>query len=271
MLYLFDHLDLVEEVLTRRPCGLFTDIDGTISELAPSPQEARVSPICHRALADLAHHLPLVAAVSGRPIADMRRMIAVENMVYIGNHGLERWLGGGIESQGEDYRAKIAQALAEVRAFLALDGIVFEDKGITASIHYRRCSEQGLAREAILKAIARSAAANGLRIYEGRKVIELRPPLPVDKGTAILDLVRRYGLKGVIYLGDDATDVDAFIALRRSSKGSSFKGLSVAVTAPEALPQVATQADLILRGVADVERFLLWLTEAVSQAEPRYP
>jgi trehalose 6-phosphate phosphatase len=264
MPYLFDHLNLVEEILSQRPCGLFTDIDGTISEIAPSPQEAQVSPICQRALADLAYHLPLVAAVSGRPTAEMRKMIAVENMAYIGNHGLEQWLGGSIEAQGEDYRAKLTQALAEVRAFLAIEGIVFEDKGLSASIHYRRCPQQGWAREAILRAIAKSTAASELQIYEGRKVIELRPPLPVNKGTAVLDLVHRYGLKGAIYLGDDVTDVDAFVALRRSSKGSSFRGLSIAVIAPEASPQVAAQADLTLEGVADVGRFLIWLLGAVS-------
>ncbi len=264
MPYLFDHLDLVEEILARRLCGLFTDIDGTISEIAHSPQEAQVSPICQKALAGLARRLPLVAAVSGRPTAEMRKMIAVENMAYIGNHGLERWLDGSIESQGEAYRAKLARALAEVRALLAIDGIVFEDKGLSASIHYRRCPRQGWAREAILKAIAKSTAASELRIYEGRKVIELRPPIPVDKGTAVLDLVHRYGLKGAIYLGDDVTDVDAFVALRRSSKDSSFRGLSIGVIAPEALPQVAAQADLTLEGVADVERFLTWLWGAVS-------
>jgi trehalose 6-phosphate phosphatase len=268
--YLFYHLDLVEAIVTRPRCGLFTDIDGTISQIAPSPQEARVSAACRASLSLLAKHMALVAVVSGRPVMEMRRMMAVEGLVYIGNHGLERWLGRDVElwPGTEEYSIKIRQTLDELTELLDIDGIAFENKGVAASIHYRRCREPELAREAILKAIAKSAAASGLKILEGRKIIDLRPPIAADKGTAILDLVQKYELRGAIYLGDDVTDVDAFVALRRGLEGQPFKGLSIGVLAEETVPQVVSQADLILNGVADVERFLTWLLEVVSGSTP---
>lgn len=268
--YLFQHLDSVEALVTRPRCGLFTDIDGTISQIAPSPQEARVSAICRDSLSLLAKHLALVAVVSGRPVMEMREMMAVEGLMYIGNHGLERWLGHGVElwPGAEEYPKKISQVLDELAELLDIDGIALENKGVAASIHYRRCREPERAREAILRALAKSATASELRIREGRKIVDIVPPLAADKGTAVLDLVRRYKLRGAIYLGDDVTDVDAFVALRHGVKGQPFKGLSIGVIAEEATLQVASQADLTLNGVADVERFLTWLLRFVSGSTP---
>lgn len=265
MPYLFDHLEQVRELLTLSPFGLFTDIDGTISETVPTPRHARVSPTCRRRLAQLVQRLPLVAVVSGRPIIEAKDMMAVEGLVYIGIHGLELWLGGDIEiwPGAEDYRSKISAALKDVSELLNLDGIAFEDKGITGSIHYRLCPEPGAAREKILQAIARSTVARELKILEGRKVIDLRPPLNASKGNAVLELVRRYQLRGAIYMGDDLTDVDVFVALRRGHTEQPFRGLSIGVMAEEATPLVAREADFTVSGVSEVERFLTWLIKAI--------
>ena len=201
---------------------------------------------------------------------EVRNMMRVKGMVYIGNHGLERWLGRGVEiwPGAEGYPMKITRALDELSGLLDIDGITFGNKGVTASIHYRRCPEPEMAREAILKAIAGSATASELKVREGRKLVDLCPPLAVDKGTAILDLVRRYQLGAAIYLGDDVTDVDAFIAIRRGPKGVSFQGLSIGVITEETPPQVASQADFVLYGITDVEGFLTWLLKVVSEPNP---
>ena len=97
MPYVFDHLDVIKESLKRSPFGLITDIDGTISQTAPTPQEAKVSPLCRRYLAALCKQLALVATISGRPAVQVRSMINIDGMVYIGNHGLERWNEGHTE------------------------------------------------------------------------------------------------------------------------------------------------------------------------------
>ncbi len=270
MPYLFDHLEQVRELLTLSPFGLFTDLDGTISETASTPRQARVSSTCRERLTQLVQRLPLVAVVSGRPIVEAREMMAVEGLMYVGIHGLELWLGGAIEiwPGAEDYRSKISAALKDVIEHVNIEGIYFEDKGVTASIHYRLSPEPEVARDLILKEIAGSNAATGLRILEGRKVIDLRPPLDASKGIAVLELVRRYQLRAALYMGDDLTDVDVFIALRRGHTEQPFRGLSVGVVAEEATPLVAREADFTVSGVPEVERFLTWLVKAIPGPNP---
>lgn len=261
MPYLFDHLDEIGKVLARSPFGLITDVDGTISEIATSPREARVSPVCRESLLVLTEQLELVAAVSGRPALDAREMIGIDGMVYIGNHGLERWEDGVvefIEGVGE-YPAKVMAVLDELRARLAMDGIAFEDKGVALAIHYRCSPDRASARRAILEKIGVSAIAGEFQTVEGMMVVELRPHLGVNKGTAVKALVDQYRLRGGIYLGDDISDVDAFAVMHQ--KG--FSGLALGVTGEETPHQVAREADFTLNGVGDVERFLIWLAGAV--------
>ncbi len=267
MPYLFDHLDSVRELLACSPLGLITDVDGTISDIAPSPGEARVSQVCRESLAALTEQLELVAAISGRPAEQAREMIAVEGMVYIGNHGLEQWTDGAVEfvKGAEEYRNTVAQALAELKSLLSLEGIAFEDKGVVLSIHYRQCPDRELARRYILEKVSASAIARKFGVAEGRMVVELRPPLEVNKGTAVEMLVERYCLKGVIYLGDDITDVDAFVAIHSRQESPSFEGLALGVIDEETSSLVEKEADFILYGVRDVERFLKWIAVTVPR------
>ena len=115
---LFGNLDSISGMLSRVPFGLITDVDGTISEIAPSPAEARVHPECKAQLSRLVGRLPLVAAISGRPVVEAKEMVGVDGMVYVGNHGLERWRNGVIEyvEGAEGYREKLAAARQELTA-----------------------------------------------------------------------------------------------------------------------------------------------------------
>lgn len=263
MPYLFDHFDAVKELLVLHPFGLFTDVDGTISEIALSPAEARVSPACRESLAALAKHLDLVAAVSGRSAAETRKMVGIDEMVYIGNHGYERWVGGNTEliPGVEDYTARIKAVIDEFDQRISIEGIIVENKGPTASIHYRRCRDHEAALEAIMSAVEGLAGDNNLKIGLGKLVVELRPPLEVSKGTAVVSLIEERSLRGAIYLGDDLTDVDVFMAFHR--EGLPFKGLAVGIVGEETAPQVAKEADFTLNGVTDVERFLKRIVEEV--------
>ena len=253
---LFDHLDSVLELLSQSPFGLFTDVDGTISEIAPSPGEARVSESCRESLGILARHLAVVGAVSGRPAAEAKAMVGVEGMVYVGNHGFERWVDGSVEPAPgvEDYPARIEATLDEVRELLSIEGVIFENKGPTGSIHYRLCSDHEAALRAIMSAVDEPARASDLKVSLGRMVVEFRPPLEVNKGTAVLSLIEEWHLNGAVYLGDDTTDIDVFEAFRRGSP--SFSGVGIAVVGPGTQLQVADRANFTLNGVADVERFL---------------
>jgi trehalose 6-phosphate phosphatase len=198
----------------------------------------------------------VVAAVSGRSAQDARRMVGVEGMVYVGNHGYERWDAGGLHLSpaAQDYPERITRVVDEFKRSVSIDGLVVENKGPTASIHYRRCRDHDAAREAIVSAIEALARDNGLILGSGKLVVELRPPLEVNKGTGVLSLAEERGLRGAIYLGDDLTDVDVFRAFHRD--GLAFRGIAVGVVGEETPPQIVEEADLTLKGVADMERFL---------------
>ncbi|MDY6893067.1 MAG: trehalose-phosphatase [Chloroflexota bacterium] len=264
MSYLFDHFNSIREVLTLSPLGLFTDIDGTISEVAPSPAEAVVSSVCRENLAILSRHLDVVTAVSGRSALEARRMVGIDEMVYIGNHGYERLLRGDLEvvPGAENYPHMIENVLVTLRNNIYLEGVIFENKGYTASIHYRRCRDH----DAALKAI--TSAIDGLRIGEymnvglGKMAVEIKPPLEVHKGTAVCSLAEERGLKGAIYLGDDQTDVDVFIAFHR--RGLPFRGVAIGVTGEETPPEIALHADFTVSGVGDVECFLRQIVAEVA-------
>jgi len=263
MSYLFDNLGAIAGISSRSPFGLITDIDGTISAIAPSPLQAVVHPGCRAQLSRLAGRLALVAAVSGRPVAEAKEMVGIDDMVYIGNHGLERWRDGVTEYAGgvEAYRAQLASLRDELAGSLSLAGLQIEDKGVSLSIHYRNCPDRQRARESILNRIGASNTAKPFYIVEGKMVVELRPPVEADKGSAVKGLIRDYGLCGGLYLGDDASDIDAF----RVMHGEGFA--AVAVLGEESRDEVAREADCTLNGVSDVARFLEWLAGAVGNAE----
>ncbi len=268
MSYLFNHLDLIEKALRRSPFGLITDVDGTISKTAPTPQEAEVSLPCRQYLSILCNHLALVAAISGRPAIEIRSMLKIDRMVYIGNHGLERWVEGHTElaEDVKDYSKVIEAAIEEFTPLLSTEGIRIENKGITATIHYRLCPKPKAAEKNILTTLEHSSQAKSLRILPGRMSINLLPPVEVNKGTAVLELIKEYSLQSGIYLGDDLTDIDAFSAMHAASHDLDFQGFAVGITSKEMPKELVAEADFTLNGVNDVERFLKWLSQTSTQS-----
>ncbi len=267
MPYLFNHLDSIEKLLRRSPFGLITDVDGTISETAPTPQQAKVSPLCRHYLSALSQHLALVAAISGRPAIEVKNMLKIDGMVYIGNHGLERWTEGHSEftKDAKDYPEVIKAVIKELTPLLSIEGVRIEDKGITATIHYRLCREPQLAERDILVALENLTPAKRLRIMQGRMAINLIPLVKVNKGTATLDLIQGYHLQGGIYLGDDLTDVDAFTAIQSASHNSEFQGFAIGIISREMPEKLVTETDFTLNGVNDVERFLKWMSQTALE------
>ncbi len=268
MPYVFDHLDVIKEALKRSPFGLITDIDGTISQTAPTPQQAKVSPICRQHLSALCNHLALVAAISGRSAVEAKNMINIDEMVYIGNHGLERYTEGHSEftQDAQDYPPVIKAAIEELTPLLSTKGISIDNKRVTATIHYRLCPDHQSARQDILAAIEDSRHTKSLRIMqESKYAINLLPPVRMDKGTSILDLIQEYNLRGGVYLGDDLTDVDAFRAIHAACHDLDFQGFAIGITSQEMPEKLAEEADFTLNGVDDVERFLKWLSQTAVE------
>lgn len=244
-------------VLRLAPAALITDIDGTISAIAPTPADAFVHPEARIALEVLATRLAAVAVVSGRAPEVGAAMVGLPDLIYVGNHGLERIMRGAAWTHlaAEDARPAIAAALAEVAAAVHATQdapwLLVENKGVTGTLHYRLAADPAAAA-ALLEPLARAAAArHGLRVTLGRMIVELRPDLAVNKGTAILDLVNDLALRGVVFFGDDATDVDGFRVLRALRETGQVATLNVGVLGPETPLIVREAVDVTVNGVAD--------------------
>jgi trehalose 6-phosphate phosphatase len=279
-------------VLEARPRALLTDVDGTISAIAPTPDAAVLLPGVRESLIEACQVFSLVGAISGRSAPDASRLVDVPCLWYIGNHGMEQMAPRDpAEAAETDTRPGALTIMPEARRSMpaitsALDhiertlvtrfpGMLVERKGVTGSIHYRLVTAAAEAERAIEESLA-PYAAWGLRVTHGKQVIELRPPVDITKGTSIRELIQAHALASAIYLGDDRTDLDAFTALRELRSSGSFRGFSVAVLHPEAPPDLAAAADFTLPSAEHVPHFLRWLLAwarrtRASDASPTAP
>lgn len=252
--------------LARQPrFGVISDVDGTLSPIVDVPEEAAVTERARAALHELQGSLPLVAVVSGRGAADVFERVAIPGLVAVGNHGLERWTGEGpaLDPRAVPYRPALIAAAEAIRPLLE-PGMTLEDKGPTLTVHYRRAERPQETAVRLAPQISAIAAAEGLRVHDGRMIFELRPPLDLHKGTAFADLVAEFNLGAALYLGDDTTDVDALGTARRLREAGDCLAYGVGVWSPGGPPSVASAADLLATDVADVEDLLEWLAAAVS-------
>jgi len=265
MNYLFSNLEQVKKVVFTQPFGLIFDVDGTIAEIAPTAEAVKVTPGCKKHLRSLVKRLPVVAAISGRLTEVLRRLVGVDGVVYYGNHGLERWFKGQVEirPEAQSYVGKTALAIKELGPILHPLGVVFEDKGAGLVFHYRTLPHREKVRETILEEISRSSAARSFNIDKARAVIELRPPIEITKGSVLKEVIESYHLGAAVYMGDDVADIDAFDTMHALSRSPAFQGLALGVVGEETPPNVAERADLLRRGVGEVEAFLKWLDETI--------
>ena len=264
MAQLFQHLDMIRRLLRRRPLALFTDFDGTISEIVPSPWEARISPVCRRHLVSLCEKLDLVAIISGRPVESLARLCDVPGAVYVGNHGLERMAGGkvALPQNVVELTTSVKDAVSSIQRELdGIEGVVIEDKGPVVAIHYRQAKDPAGAETEILGLLR---GRGGVVIGRGKKVIEVRPPVEFSKGLAVGGLIAERRLNGGIYMGDDLTDLDAVRQMKQSARGSSFWGVGIAVTGAETPRELIEESDFTLDGLGEVERFLGWLDKKLG-------
>ena len=253
-------------VIEQRPLGIMSDIDGTLAPTVPRPEDARVPDSTRRLLSALAGKGARVALISGRSLEAARSIAGLPDVVYAAGHGLTLWIDGRAEvAPGlEEYESLAREAERDLEPLAAeTPGLQLENKGPLLAVHYRRTAEPEAAREAVLARLERSPAAGRFWLQEGRFLIELRPPIGVDKGTAAVALADRFGLKGAIALGDDMTDIDMFAAVG-GKKAAGLAVATIAVVNEEATPEVLRAADYRLAGTAEVE----WLLAELLRALP---
>jgi trehalose 6-phosphate phosphatase len=218
-----DALARLREEPTR--AAVLLDVDGTLAPIVARPELAAVPEETRAEVRRLAGRYGLVACVSGRTGEEAARLVGVEGVVYVGVHGLE------LAPEAERWRGTL-------RPFASESWPWVEDKGLTVAFHWREADDETAARRT-LESIAERARAAGLEAHWGRKVLELRPPVAADKGTAVRTLLSERGLQRALYAGDDTTDLDAFRGLH---------GLELAVRVAVA----STEGPAALRGAADL-------------------
>jgi trehalose 6-phosphate phosphatase len=211
--------------------ALVFDVDGTVAPIAPRPELAAVPEETRRELERLAGRYRLLAFVTGRQGAEAEALVGVPGARYIGNHGLEL----------DPEAVGLAPKIAAFRDSVALD---VEDKGLTLAYHFREAEDEAEARAA-LEDVAARARAEGLVARWGRKVLEIRPDIDADKGTAVETLALESGVSRALYAGDDTTDIDAF---ERLGEAQLEHVVRVAVVSDEAPVGLVPAADLVVAG-----------------------
>jgi trehalose 6-phosphate phosphatase len=225
--------------------GIFCDFDGCLSPIVADPDAARPVRGAATALAACAKKYRVVAIVSGRSVADLGRRIEADGVLLIGLHGMEELRDGRVRvsPEAEAARSSVERAASLLeRELAAAPGAILERKGLALAVHFRRAEDPALAERLAAPIVERAAAAEGLRVVPGRRILEVRPAAGGDKGDAVRRLIERESLGAAMVAGDDVGDVPAFRAL----EGIGTR-LRVAVAGDESPPELAASADVVVR------------------------
>ena len=241
--------------------AILLDIDGTLAPIVRHAADAHVPEATRTLLIEIAKRYRVVGCVSGRRASTARQIVAIGTIAYVGNHGGELLRPGATRPEVDD---DLAAWTARVREFAER---VFtpehqrlrvrsEDKDSIAAFHWRGAPDEDAAAAAV-RQIAVRAEGEGLAVHWGRKVLEVRPPVTLDKGLGIEALLHGGRVSSALYVGDDRTDLDAFRGLRTLVESGGLTGaVCVAVASDEAPPELAREADLTVDGPAGVRALL---------------
>ncbi len=220
-------MELVEPALVPdlEKCAILLDIDGTILDLAPSPQQVWVPPALRRTLARLDGLTGgAVALVSGRSLNDIDLIFSPLQLAAIGGHGAELRPIASAEPRmcATPLRAALKRKLASLTELGP--GILVEDKGYSLALHYRLASDQADALRVAVEEICASEPRDSVEILPGKLVVEIKAA-GVNKATAVCELMRYppFASRNPIFIGDDTTDEPVFGII------SKFGGLGLSV------------------------------------------
>ena len=238
------------------------DYDGTLAPIVDDPTRSALPEGVADLLAGLAHHLGVVAIVSGRPAAFLADRAAIAGVRLLGLYGTQEWRDNGpvahpaaaaFEPALDDARERLTLALA------GHPGIVFEDKGLAVALHWRNAEDRAAAGRFVVDLVEQVAAETGLAHEPGKFVAEVRPPLGWDKGTSVSALCRELALTTVVYVGDDLGDLPGLAAAQAAG------GIAMVVDhGEETPPEVRNAADVVLESTPAVAAWLATVAAAAG-------
>jgi trehalose 6-phosphate phosphatase len=244
--------------------AILLDIDGTLAPIVQHASDASVPEATRQVLIRLARRYPVVACVSGRQASDARAMVSIGTITYLGSHGAEMlragWTEAVLDPGIEDWVRRIRDFGRDAdSAELRRHRVRIEDKGPIVAFHWRGAPDEDAAKSRV-DAIAARAEEAGLRTHWGRKVLEVRPPVRIDKGAGIRTFLGEADVENALYAGDDATDLDAFDALEQLvQEGKLKRGVRVGVRSDEGPSEIISKADIVVDGTEGVQDLLATL------------
>jgi trehalose 6-phosphate phosphatase len=241
--------------------AVLLDVDGVLAPIVQHPDDAHMPESTRRPLIEVARRYGVVACVSGRRASDARRIVSLGSIAYLGSHGSEVLMPGAITPQLD----RELQAWTRRVQNFAQDAFTedlrklrvrLEDKEAIAALHWRGVPDEEEAQAAI-EEVAAAAEKAGFTAHWGRKVLEIRPPVRIDKGAGIVNLLRDRDLAAALYVGDDATDIDAFRGLTELVEADRLgTAVRVGVRSDEGPSALAREADLMVDGTDGVRGLL---------------
>jgi len=247
--------------------AILLDVDGTLAPIVRHASDAHVPEATRALLINVARRYGLVACVSGRRASDARRVVSIGSITYVGSHGSEVLRPGATEPKIDP---EVASWARRVQEFTAQESaadlhrlrVRIEDKGVMSAFHWRGAPDEA-AGEAAVREIAERAERAGLAPHWGRKVLEVRPPVRIDKGVGVVALLRESRVDHALYVGDDNTDLDAFRGLEElAESGRLTTALRIGVSSDEGPSELAEAADLMVDGPTGVRAVLETLLES---------
>jgi len=254
--------------LTADPAhsALFFDVDGTLAPIVERAADAHVPKETSLLLSRLSRRYALVACISGRAAADVRRLVGVGGIAYAGSHGAELLEPNAAAPRiAPDFLAwepRVKEFVSERDTpDLRVLRVRIEDKGPIMTFHWRGAPDEEAAH-ARVEELAGEAEGAGLWVHWGRKVLEIRPPVPIGKGQAVRELISE-STRAALYAGDDKTDLDGFAALTELvEEGRLEHAVRVGVLSDEGPPEIGRQADIAVDGVEGMKGVLAELDDA---------
>jgi trehalose 6-phosphate phosphatase len=255
---------LALEALCRDPggAGLVLDFDDVLSPIVTDPTTSRMPDGTAILLERIARHLRFVGLMSGRQLNFLVERATIRGVNLLGSYGVEvlqrgeRHVHPGVGEWLEPVRRARSQLESE---FADLPGVVVDDKHVAVAVHWRQAGDFEAVLPVVRAKLSDVAASTGLRREPGKLVEELRPPLSVDKGTALAGLVEDEALRVVAYGGDDVGDISAFEAVLRT--GGHALLVDHGSETDDRLRALATE---VFDGVDD---FATWLRDLATRLE----